>query len=233
VNCSGIILNLLFPGRCPVCGSHSYRHEYNPLCTGCWSSIRRYSGPACKTCGIPTPSPQTGICSECLRKAPPYSKIHCYGIYDGALRTSIHLLKFHGVKRLARPLGILLSALDLGNYDALVPVPLHTNKLRQREFNQTALLCRHLSKILKIPVLLDSLIKVKDTKLQTEVGRAGRLRNLKGAFAVSKEIGGKRLLLVDDVITTGATATECSSVLKKAGAKEIDVVALARSMPRY
>ncbi|HMK56917.1 MAG TPA: phosphoribosyltransferase family protein [Dissulfurispiraceae bacterium] len=110
---------------------------------------------------------------------------------------------------------------------------MHTNKLRQREFNQTALLCRHLSKILKIPVLLDSLIKVKDTKLQTEVGRAGRLRNLKGAFAVSKEIGGKRLLLVDDVITTGATATECSSVLKKAGAKEIDVVALARSMPRY
>ena len=233
VNCSGFFLNLLFPARCPVCGSYADRHKYNPLCSMCWSSIQRYNGPACKVCGVPAPSSQTGTCSECLRKTPPYSKIHCYGIYDGALKASIQLLKFQGIKRLAKPLSSLLYTLELSNYDALLPVPLHSKKLHEREFNQTALLSYHLSKALRIPVLLDSLIKVKDTKLQTEVGRADRLRNLKNAFKSSGDIYGRRLLLIDDVITTGATVTECASVLKKGGAAAVEVAALARSMARY
>jgi ComF family protein len=229
----GNILNLLFPSKCPICSSASDKHDYNPLCSECWSSIERYTGPACSTCGLPTPSPVTGICGECLRKKPPFSKILCYGIYDGALKESIHLLKFQGVKRLAKPLSSLLLRLPLSDYDAIVPVPLHSKKLKEREFNQTALLGRHLSGVLKIPLLLDSLIKIRETKLQTEVGRTGRLRNLKKAFAVSGNLAGRRLLLVDDVITTGATVNECSFVLMKAGASEVEVIALARSMPKY
>lgn len=227
------VLNLLFPSQCPICNSPSDKHDHNPFCSECWSSIKRYTGPACSICGLPAPSPVTGICGECLRKKPPFSKILCYGIYDGALKESIHLLKFHGIKRIAKPLGSLLLELRPGNYAAIVPVPLHPKKLKEREFNQTALLGRHLSRVLKIPLLLDSLVKIRETKLQTEVGRTGRLGNLKKAFAVSGNLAGKRLLLVDDVITTGATVSECSSVLIKAGASDVAVIALARSMPKY
>ena len=149
------------------------------------------------------------------------------------LKESIHLLKFNGIKRIVKPLGSLLRELPTGNYDAIVPVPLHPKKLKEREFNQTALLGLHLSRALNMPLLLDSLIKIRETKLQTEVGRTGRLGNLKKAFAVSENLAGKRLLLVDDVITTGATVSECSSILIKAGASDVEVIALARSMPKY
>lgn len=226
------ILNLLFPSHCPICNSPSDNHRQNPLCNECWASIERYSGPSCEICGLPTPSPYTAICGECLRKRPPYSRILYYGIYDGALKESIHLLKFQGIKRLAKPLSDLLLTLPIKEYDAVVPVPLHSKKLKEREFNQTALLGRQISKATKTPLLLNSLVKTRETKLQTEVGRKGRLTNLKKAYAFSGDINGLRLLLVDDVITTGATVSECAATLKRAGAREIEVIALARSMPR-
>jgi ComF family protein len=141
-------------------------------------------------------------------------------------------LKFHGVKRLSIPLAGLISSLVSDKYDAIIPVPLHTSKLREREFNQTALIGHHLSKALSTPLITNALCKNRETKLQTDVSGKERRDNLRGAFSASGEIGGISILLVDDVITTGATVTECSRVLKKAGALKIDAVALARSMPR-
>jgi len=155
-----------------------------------------------------------------------------FGIYEGTLRESIHLLKFGGIKRLAKPLSELLMTLPASRCDAIVPVPLHKKKLREREFNQTALLGRHLSKIMKTPLLLHSLQKVRETKLQTEVSGKERHVNLRKAYAASRDISGKNILLVDDVVTTGATIEECASTLKRAGAKNVEVIALARSMPR-
>ena len=225
-------LNFFFPSRCPVCNKRSDNHSHNPLCGRCWSAIIRYEGPACSICGLPTVSPYTRICGTCLDNKPPFDKIRYFGIYEGPLKESIHLLKFQGVKRLSIPLAGLISSLVSDKYDAIIPVPLHTSKLREREFNQTALIGHHLSKALSTPLIMNALCKNRETKLQTDVSGKERRDNLRGAFSASGEIGGISILLVDDVITTGATVTECSRVLKKAGALKIDVVALARSMPR-
>ncbi len=227
------ILNLLFPSQCPVCNSPSGNHSHNPLCNKCWTSIGRYDGPGCSICGLPTLSHHTGICAECIKTPPAFSRMLQYGVYEGALKESIHLLKFSGIKRLAKPLSTLLLQLPLGKYDGIVPVPLHPKKLLEREFNQTALLGRHLSESLKIPLLMNALEKTIETKLQTEMSGQGRRANLKKAFSAKSIVRGMHLLLVDDVITTGATARECSAALKKAGAADIEVAALARSMPKY
>lgn len=226
------LLNLLFPSKCPVCNNISESTAYNPICTECWDSIERYSGPACNICGIPTVSNYTITCESCLRTKPPFSQILYYGIYEGVLKEVIHLLKFNGIKRLSKPLGVLLYELPIPKADAVVPVPLHKKNLVQREFNQTSAISRYLSKKLNIPLLLNALQKTRETRLQTEVSGKERLKNVKNAYLASEEINGRDLLLVDDVITTGATVRECSKALIGAGAKSVTVVALARSMPK-
>ncbi|BCB95093.1 hypothetical protein JZK55_00150 [Dissulfurispira thermophila] len=141
-------------------------------------------------------------------------------------------MKFNGVKRLSGPLSLMLSELPIPKADGIIPVPLHPNRLYKREFNQTASISRHLSKNLKIPLMIDVLKKIKETPPQTDVSGKERFKNIRNAFKVCREINGMNLLLIDDVITTGATIRECSKVLIKAGAKSVVVIALARSMPR-
>jgi ComF family protein len=233
INLLSSILNLLFAANCPACGKPADDYRFNPICKTCWYSIDRYTGPGCRVCGLPTPSEYTGLCAACIGDPPPYGKIHFYGLYNGALREAIHLLKFQRIRRLAQPLAGMLLDLPLGQCDAIVPVPLHPKSLRAREFNQTALLGYRLSKALNVPLVLGALNKVKETPLQTEMTGKERRRNLRRAFTASEAVQGKRLLLIDDVITTGATVYECSRVLKKAGAESVEAVALARSMPRY
>jgi ComF family protein len=148
------------------------------------------------------------------------------------LRKSIHLLKFGGIRRLSKPLSLLLQDLPIPGADAFVPVPLHRDRLIEREFNQSAAIARHLSKRLDIPLRLDVLRKSRKTLAQTEVTGKERRRNIKNAYAVAGEVKGLSLLLLDDIITTGATAAECAKTLVDAGAREVIVIALARSMPR-
>jgi ComF family protein len=155
-----------------------------------------------------------------------------YGIYEGVLKEVIHLLKFNGVKRLSKPLSNMLSDLPISNADGIIPVPLHKNRLKLREFNQTSEVGNHLSKKLKIPIMLNVLRKVRDTHPQTEVTGAERLKNIRDAYKASDEVKELDLLLIDDVITTGATIRECSKTLIKAGAKSVAVIAIARSMPK-
>jgi ComF family protein len=228
----GNLLNIFFPSKCPICGNRSDSYLHNPICTSCWKEIKRYSGPACKICGMPTVSAHTATCELCLKEGPPFSKVLYYGIYEGTLKEAIHLLKFNGVKSLSKPLGLMLSELQIPNADGIVPVPLNHKNLKQREFNQTASISRHLSKELKIPLMLNVLKKTKDTLPQTDVTGKERLKNVKNAFKVSSMVEGLNLLLVDDVITTGATIRECAKALINAGAESVNVVALARSMPR-
>jgi ComF family protein len=226
------LLNIFFPSKCPVCGNRSDNHLYNPFCTKCWGSIERYSGPACNICGIPTVSYYTLTCESCINARPPFSKVLYYGIYEGVLKEVIHLLKFNGVKRLSKPLSLMLSDLPIPKTDGIIPVPLHHKRLHQREFNQTATISRHLSENLKIPLMLNVLKKTKETPPQTDVTGKERLKNIKNVFTASEEIKGLDLLVIDDVITTGATVRECAKTLIKAGAKSVTVAALARSMPK-
>ena len=178
---------------------------------------------------MPFTSEYAKICSQCFKKAPPFSMIINYSLYDGVLAEAINQLKFHGLKRLAKPLGKLLLDFDLSGMDSVVPVPLSIKRLRERGFNQSLLLARVISREKKLPLLIDILFKKKETSPQTGLSGKERLLNLKNAFVVKRDIRGLRLLLVDDVMTTGATVTECSKQLMKAGAKEVTVLTLARA----
>lgn len=223
------LLNLLYPSRCPVCENISDVFYHSPICSLCWSGIKRYDGPSCRICARPFSSEYADVCGECMKKIPPFSKVLSYGLYEGVLAEAINTLKFHGIKRLSRPLGSLLLNLDLPEIDGAVAVPLGIKRLRERGFNQALLIARVVSKEIEIPLMMDILLKKKETPPQIGLSARERLSNLKNAFEAKGNIEGMRLLLVDDVMTTGATVTECSKQLIKAGAKEVIVLTLARS----
>lgn len=222
-------LNIIYPQRCPSCGSESDVFGHSPICSSCWSKINQYTGPSCRICAVPFSSQYAEVCHNCLKKLPPFSKVVAYGIYEGVLSDAINQLKFYGIKRLSKHLGRLLLNFDFSGMDGIVPVPLSIKRLRERGFNQSLLIARVLSKELKIPLLMDVLIKKKETPPQVSLSAKERLSNLRNAFEVRGDVKGLRLFLVDDVMTTGATVTECSKQLIKAGAKEVVVLTLARS----
>lgn len=223
------LLNLLYPSRCPVCSGPSDSPSHSPICSGCWASIKRLEGPSCRICARPFASEYAGLCGDCLRERPPFSRVITYGLYSDALKEAVHLLKFTSIKRLSRPLGMLLAGLDIPEADLIVPVPLSTRELRKRGFNQTLLISRALSKTTGIPLGPGLLYKKRETPPQVSLPRRERLLNLKGAFAAREGLEGRRVILVDDVVTTGATARECSRAILKAGAEEVFVAAVARS----
>lgn len=228
------LLNLLFPAACPICGAAPDSYRLSPFCSACWNSLQPYSGPLCRQCGVPLVSRLASTCEACIAETPHFDRVLFYGIYEGTLKEAIHLLKFGGVKRLAHPLGKLLCSLrGYEMADALIPVPLHRKRLISREFNQSALLAKYVGEQISVPVIPDALLKTRNTRPQSNTdGRSERLKNIKNAFEVMQDVRGKELVLVDDVITTGATIKECARVLMKAGAARVTVLALARSMPR-
>jgi len=161
-----------------------------------------------------------------------------FGLYDGALRKLIHLYKYSGMKPLARTLAVLMErAISIDEpFDAVVAVPLHWRKRWSRGFNQAELLARHVAKKRGIPAL-DVLLRRRATDVQAGLAIAGRRRNVAGAFALRKKteprITGKKILLIDDVMTTGATASACASALKRGGAKSVSLLTLARVDRRF
>lgn len=225
------ILNILFPQSCPLCCRASTNHRTAPICPQCWEKVSLYNGPLCNRCGKPLTSDKSIICGECISDEPSFKYARSYGLYEGGLEKAIKLLKYHGVTRLSVPLSDLLLQLPLPRVDVIIPVPLHRRRLRERGFNQSALLSRHVAKRLKIPVAITSLIKHRDTHPQVDLDARDRRKNIKGAFTVENRemIYKKDIMLIDDVLTTGATVRECSKVLRKAGAGDIYVIALAHS----
>ena len=231
-NMLNTFLNILFPESCPICLKPSSENHTAPICAGCWQSIQPYDGPKCQKCGRPLNSDVSTLCGACLEDNPAFDSASSFGLYDGALRKAINLMKYHNRKRLSKPLSDVLLRIIIPPVNAVLPVPLHKKRLREREFNQSALIAKHLAKNFRIPLHLDCLVKVKDTKPQVGLRSNERRKNLKKAFAVQKSdlIEGKDILLIDDVVTTGATVRECSHVLKKAGAGDIHVITLAHGM---
>ncbi len=225
-------LNLLFPETCPICKCKCQNHETAPICDDCWQSIRQYRGPLCQKCGAPLVSDYSIMCGACLKEEPAFECARSFGLYDNALKKGINLLKYHGKLRLSRPLSALLLKAGLPPADAVVPVPLHYHRLKKREFNQSALICKYIAEETNSKLLLDCLVKVRDTLPQVGLRYKARVKNIKGAFKVrnSDLIKDMKIILVDDVVTTGATIRECSGTLKKAGAGKIHVISLAHGM---
>jgi ComF family protein len=217
------------------------------LCLSCRIGFTPVEPPFCSDCGILFKSREgeDHVCGTCRLSPKRFGIARASGVYDGSLMAMIHLLKYRGKIQLARPLGaLLLCALrdfwDEKDLDLVVPVPLHTRRFRTRGFNQAFLLIRDWGVLSSDPtkkspcVQIDRqlLVRSKWTEPQTGMDRKRRIANIRGAFSISdaSTIKGKRILLVDDVYTTGATADECSKVLLAGGAGRVDVLTLARAM---
>lgn len=155
-----------------------------------------------------------------------------FGPYNGTLRTAINLFKYRGIRRLAGPLSDVMLHIDIPHVDAVIPVPLYKKRLRKREFNQSALLAKNVAKRLGTSLVLDCLVKIRDTVPQVGLNSKARRKNIRGAFEVKNSafIEDRDVLLIDDVFTTGATAGECTRVLKKAGAGDVHVVTLVHGV---
>ena len=213
-------------------------HGYTrvPVCAACLKAPSVLSAEYfCSQCKTPFqnrfPLDLEGRCALCRAGARGFDAAYCFGFYEGALRDLIHLYKYGGMKPLAKQLGEYLSRalpLDEG-FDAVVPMPLHWRRRFERGFNQAALIAAQVARRRKIPVL-HAVRRVRATRTQTGLTNAKRRDNVSGAFRVrrGRSVKGLRILLVDDVMTTGATGSACGSVLKRAGAKSVTLLTLAR-----
>ncbi|MEW6670006.1 MAG: ComF family protein [Thermodesulfobacteriota bacterium] len=235
-------LDLLYPPRCIICGaflSEEVSAGESPLaCTGCVAGFTRVGSPQCPVCGAPFRSgiAEDHVCEECLRKRPFFERAGAPFVYEGELMRAIHEFKYEGRSRMAGLLGPLMACFAegwLGHGDRLVvmPVPLHPKRLRKRGFNQSLLLARHVADRLGGQVDFLSLRRTRDTTPQTGLTGDDRRRNVRRAFEVKdrKAVRRKRVVLVDDVATTGSTLNECARVLRRAGCAEVYGLVLARA----
>ena len=199
--------------------------------------MRPIQPPYCPRCCLPVTSGEAHLCSRCLRERLSFEAHRSYGIYEGTLKEAIHRFKYQGERQLVKVFGDLLYPLFQTAFhdhpvDLIAPVPLHIKRLRERGFNQSLLLARALSKRTGIPYYGRLLKKIKHTPVQTELRGRERRKNVKGAFRAEdiEIIGGKTIVLVDDVYTTGATINECARTLLKAGAARVSAITLARAL---
>ena len=227
-----------------MCGASLLNVSHLPVCEACLSAIRPITAETCALCGEALPGvvrdDQASLCSACQELRPLFDKAVAYGAYDGELRELIHLLKYERVLPAARALGRMLSQavakLDLPSPFLVIPVPLHSAKRRQRGFNQAELIAREASKGLShAEVAAKVLARVRATASQIGLTRSQRIENMRGAFRVvhPNKVSGRSILLVDDVLTTGTTASECARVLRKAGAKQVLVATVARTLKNF
>jgi ComF family protein len=231
------LFTLLFPDDCRVCGQPLDQVSRVPVCQSCLAAPEPLNAEYfCTCCRAPFVNPhpldEQGRCALCRRGLTGFDAAYAYGAYEGTLRQLIHLFKYDAIRTLAGPLAeLLLAALPRQErFDAIVPMPLHWRKRWQRGFNQAKLLAEALSRRTGIPVL-EAVRRRRATPPQAGLSNAERRRNVAGAFEVRRHVRleGCRLLLVDDVFTTGATAGACAAALKRAGAERVSVLALART----
>jgi ComF family protein len=230
-----LALDALLPPRCLACGCPV--DNSGALCAGCWERIDFAGPPHCACCGFPFAFDLGAgtLCGACAREPPAYDRARFVMRYGDASKGLVLGFK-HGDRTegaptfaawLARAGAELISEADL-----LAPVPLHRVRLFARRYNQAALLCRSLGRSAGLPVVHDLLIRRRNTPPQGRLSPAGRRRNVAGAFALAPSrrgaLEGRRVLLIDDVMTTGATVSACAQVLRRSGAAGIDVLVLAR-----
>jgi ComF family protein len=220
----------LLPPRCVVCAQPG--HAGRDLCAACHADLRP-NEPCCARCALPL-AVTAPVCGACLRREPPYASARAALRYAAPVDQLLARFKFHAGLAEGRVLAaLLLDAVAreaFGEVDAIVPLPLHRARLARRGYNQALELARPLARAWKLPLCPDALRRVRVTQAQTELDAAERRRNVRGAFAATDAaVRGRRLLLLDDVVTTGATVHEAAATLRAAGAARVDVLALARA----
>jgi competence protein ComFC len=218
------LADLFYPERCVGCE----RRASDVLCRTCFDALPRVGSPVCGRCGLPTAF-ATFVCEECKNVDFGFQSARAPLKYDGVGKQVVHALKYRGYKRvvgrLAAPL--MLQVVGEDHFDAVVPVPLHSSRLRKRGFNQAELLARGVAEKMKATVS-DTLEVVRSTRDQVELSAAQRRANVAGAYTATKPLRGK-ILLIDDVFTTGATLSACAGTMVRAGAEEVHALSLCRT----
>jgi ComF family protein len=228
------VIDLVFPPRCPLCGEGLSAQV--GLCAGCWSELVIPGEPACALCQRPFGEDAASgmICAPCLAEAPRHDGIAAGTLYNGASRRLVLAFK-HGQRIALAPMMARLMTAKLAFVEPgwlVVPVPLHRWRLWRRGFNQAALLGREIARARGATLAVDMLERKKATPTLGGLGRKARGRVLAGAIAVNRKHGGElrgaSVVLVDDVLTSGATSAACVSALKRAGAERVVVACFAR-----
>lgn len=217
------------------------------VCGQCLNDFAPIESPLCTACGVPFKSREGDdhMCGECLRGPRHYRRARAAAVYTPLMMALVRAFKYNGKIQLAQPLGVLLASTyrrfwPEADIDLVLPVPLHSRRFRHRGFNQAYLLIKDWAGLDSLPggqsapvvIAREVMARIRPTTPQTGLGRQDRLQNIKKAFRVDRkpDIEERRILLVDDVYTTGATADECAKTLLKSGAARVDVLTLARAV---
>ncbi len=238
-NILSAFLNLIYPKRCQGCGLRLHYKNRLYLCRECLKKIKLNRSPFCIKCGRPVAGAAEieVVCGKCTGVKYDFDRAFFCCNYEGLIKELIHKFKYNHKKFLIYLFDELMANfaknyIDINNLDMVVPVPLHRGRLQQRGFDQSLLLSRNLSKVSGLPLAYNILARNRDTRQQTGLSKKQRLDNIKGAFSVKDKTAfdNKRVLLIDDVLTTTATANECAAALKEAGAKSVALLTLAKGL---
>ena len=228
--------DLVVPRTCAVCGDAVAASVPGRVCAACLAAFEdlSFEGAAtCERCARPFPGVR---CRRCPSRGLGFASAAAFGPFEGRVRDAVHAIKFHDDAGLGLALGRLVARAaerlrEIDRVDVVVPVPLHVSRLLSRGFNQAALLAREVARRRGCPLVLDALERVRAASAQSGSSRSRRRANVAGAFRASRRgVAGKTVLLVDDVLTTGATLAACARALDAAGARRVHVAALARAL---
>jgi ComF family protein len=228
------IVDVVLPPRCPGCGEIVDGDDR--FCAGCFGQLQALGPPQCACCGLPLPheGDAAAMCGACLAEPPPFARARAPFAYGGPARQLVLALKHGRRLHLARMMArsMLRVAGVLPDDAVIVPVPSHALRLWQRGFNQAAEIARQLARKSGRPLAVDALARIKPTPSTKGLGRRARQKNVQGAFRVVRpeQIRGRAVLLVDDVMTTGATVSACAAKLRKAGARQVVVLTYAHAL---
>jgi len=231
------LCSLIFPSNCVICKKHVLPGtSLDILCPDCLNTLEPNKPPFCRRCSRHLENPhETDLCRDCLKHSHYFDKAWAATGYNESMKQLIHLFKYTNKTSLRTALaGLIFSFvenynLDLSPYDVIVPIPLYSTRLRERGYNQAQLIAEQLSQKLDIPCLTDNLIRTRHTPNQALLGQKERWTNIHDAFRIKnpREFLKKSVLVIDDLLTTGATASEAARILKEAGAKHVGVLTIA------